>query len=102
MSTIVSGGVAYTFDAAELDEQEAPTVAPPVVHETVASFLHKREPDKRTCHLLGLDGRPLCGRSGMGLRPAHIVAGSPTASPCAGGCGLPRCPDCADQHGYPR
>lgn len=75
--------------------------APPVVHEEVDVFSNPRPADPRVCHLLGMDGRPLCGANGLGLAPAHIVAGDPTASPCAGGCGRSRCPTCAGAYGYP-
>lgn len=76
--------------------------APPVVHEEVDTFTNRRPADPTVCHLLGFDGKPMCGANGLGLAPAHID-GDPTLSPCAGGCGRARCPTCGQAFGgYPR
>ncbi len=80
-----------------------PTLAPPNTHEFVNNdpneVLGEEEPeredetlDEEICHLLE-EGGTLCGTDGLAM-PLHALQ-NPKASPCAGGCGYPRCQRCA-------
>lgn len=54
--------------------------------------------DSGLCHVLDEDGRTLCGWPIAHDSPG-VHRGEPSANPC-GGCGRPRCDECAERaHG---